>query len=131
MTATAPRRYVTIPMPDVPHPVDLAEMLTTAAAHLRAEEQLAVGAMSAAVAQILDSTAAALAVPPEGGTTVTATDGRSSETHSIVDDYVITTDGSAHVDNVQIHRRSDGTSTHVITVRGCRQVLEQVAEVTL
>lgn len=53
-------------------------------------------------------------------TTVTATDGTSSESREITDNYCLTTDGTAHVSGVQIHRKTDGTYTAVITVKGCR-----------
>jgi hypothetical protein len=53
-------------------------------------------------------------------TTVTATDGETSESHEVNDNYVLTTDGSAYVHGVQVYRHKDGTSTHVITVKGIR-----------
>lgn len=53
-------------------------------------------------------------------TTVTATDGTSIESHDVTDNYVLTTDGTAYVHGVQVHRHKDGTSTHVITVKGLR-----------
>lgn len=56
-------------------------------------------------------------------TTVTATDDEdgSSETVRITDNYVLVRDGSAHVTNTTVHHLKDGTTTHVITVKGCRR----------
>ncbi len=56
-------------------------------------------------------------------TTVTATDDEdgSSETVQITDNYVLVRDGSAHISNTTWHYLKDGTVTHVITVKGCRQ----------
>ena len=57
------------------------------------------------------------------GTRVTAVEIENPgkpESTDIVDNYVIIVDGSARIDGVVVHRRKDGTSTHVITVKGCR-----------
>lgn len=59
------------------------------------------------------------------GTTVTAqettpADGAEPQTVQIEDNYVIITDGTAHVAGVQLHRLEDGTHTHVITVKGIK-----------
>lgn len=52
--------------------------------------------------------------------TVTVTDGESSESHEITDNYLLTTAGTAYVHGVQVYRHKDGTSTHVLTVKGIR-----------
>lgn len=52
--------------------------------------------------------------------TVTATDGDTSESHEITDNYVITLAGTAYIHGVQVYRHEDGTSTHMITVKGIR-----------
>ena len=56
-------------------------------------------------------------------TTVVATDDDdgSSQTVQITDNYVLVRDGDAHVTNTTVHYLKDGTVTHVITVKGCRQ----------
>ena len=54
-------------------------------------------------------------------TTVTASaPGEGSESHEIEDNYVVTCDGSAHVHGVVVHRLKDGTTTHVLTIKGIR-----------
>lgn len=54
---------------------------------------------------------------------VTATDVATgdSETHEIWHDYCIVAAGGAEVTHVQVHAKSDGTATHVITVKGVRR----------
>lgn len=39
----------------------------------------------------------------------------------IWDDYCIVAAGTAEVTNVQVHRKPDGTATHVLTVKGVRR----------
>jgi len=55
-------------------------------------------------------------------THVTATDLATGEqeTTQFVDNYVLIREGSAHVDSVVVHRKKDGTITHVITVKGIK-----------
>ena len=54
-------------------------------------------------------------------TTVTASaPGEGSESVEIENNYVLIRDGSAYIHGVQVHRHKDGTSTHVITVKGIR-----------
>ena len=48
-------------------------------------------------------------------------DDGSSETQTITNNYVLVRDGSAYIANVQMHRLKDGSTTHVITVKGCKQ----------
>lgn len=57
----------------------------------------------------------------EPGTTVTATADGDTQTATIRDNYVLICDGTAYVASTQVHRKDDGTVTHVITVKGCRQ----------
>lgn len=54
---------------------------------------------------------------------VTCTDlaNGDSESQEIWDDYCLVAVGSAYVDNFQVHAKSDGTATHVITVKGVRR----------
>lgn len=54
---------------------------------------------------------------------VTATDvaNGDSSTQDIWDDYCIVAAGSAEVTHFQVHANSDGTATHVITVKGVRR----------
>ena len=55
-------------------------------------------------------------------TKVTASDGIGpDETLEVTDNYVLVRDGSAYIASTQIHRLKDGTVTHVITVKGCKQ----------
>ena len=53
-------------------------------------------------------------------TTVTASNGDETATREITDTYSIICDGTAYVAGTQIHRKADGTVTHVITVKGGR-----------
>ena len=54
-------------------------------------------------------------------TTVTASaPGEDDETVEIENNYVLIREGSAYIHGVQVHRHKDGTSTHVITVKGIR-----------
>ncbi len=56
---------------------------------------------------------------------VTATDldrdPGDSSTREVEDDYVLVTAGSAWQDSVQVYRKSDGTETHVITIKGIKR----------
>lgn len=54
---------------------------------------------------------------------VTATDLETgeSDTHEIWDDYCLVSAGSADVTSVATYAKSDGTTTHVITVKGVRR----------
>jgi hypothetical protein len=54
---------------------------------------------------------------------VTATDPATgdSDTMQIGNDYCLVTAGSAEVTGVTVHHKSDGTQTHVITVKGVRR----------
>lgn len=54
---------------------------------------------------------------------VTATDPGTgdSDTQRIWDDYCLVAAGSAEVANIQVHAKSDGTATHVITIKGVRR----------
>jgi hypothetical protein len=59
-----------------------------------------------------------------GGIRVTATDldrPEDSDSNEIMDNYVIVCAGSCEVTNVNVHHKADGTSTHVITVKGIRR----------
>lgn len=54
---------------------------------------------------------------------VTATDvatGRSTS-QEIWDDYILVTAGGCEATNVTVHNKTDGTQTHVITVKGVRR----------
>ncbi len=54
-------------------------------------------------------------------TRVTASDDAGpDETIEIHDDYVIIRDGTAWIASLQVHACKDGTSTHVVTIKGCR-----------
>jgi hypothetical protein len=58
------------------------------------------------------------------GIRVTATDLDHPEDTSsieIMDNYVLIAAGSCEQTYVQVHNKSDGTQTHVITVKGVRQ----------
>lgn len=59
------------------------------------------------------------------GTRVTAIEadppsGAQPEETVIENHYVLITDGTAHVHGVTVHNLKDGTTTHVITVKGCQ-----------
>lgn len=60
---------------------------------------------------------------------VTATDldrdPGDSSTCEVEDDYVLVAAGSAWQDSVQVYRKSDGTETHVITIKG---IIRRVGE---
>lgn len=43
-----------------------------------------------------------------------------SQTIEITDNYVLIREGDAYVSNIVVHRKKDGTRTHVITVKGIR-----------
>ena len=43
------------------------------------------------------------------------------ETVDVTDNYVLIREGSAYVASTHVHRLKDGTVTHVITVKGCKQ----------
>ena len=53
--------------------------------------------------------------------TVTDTETGETETVDITDNYVLIREGTAYVASTQLHRLKDGTCTHVITVKGCKQ----------
>ena len=55
-------------------------------------------------------------------TTVTARDDETGDVESvrIADNYVLVRDGDAHITNTTVHHLKDGSTTHVITVKGCR-----------
>lgn len=44
-----------------------------------------------------------------------------AETQVITDNYVVVTAGTAELSDIQVHQKSDGTITHVITVKGIRR----------
>lgn len=54
---------------------------------------------------------------------VTAADPKTgdSDTQQIWDDYCLVAVGSAKVANIQVHRKGDGTATHVVTIKGVRR----------
>lgn len=54
---------------------------------------------------------------------VTATDVKTGDslTQEIWDDYCLVTAGGCEETNVTVHYKSDGTQTHVITVKGVRR----------
>lgn len=54
------------------------------------------------------------------GTVVTARDVATGQTGSrtIVNDYLLVTDGNAYRHSIQVHRNKDGGWMHVITVKG-------------
>ena len=54
-------------------------------------------------------------------TTVTATDGKDTDSVEIKDNYVLIVDGAAYRHSVVVHNLRDGTQTHVITVKGIRR----------
>lgn len=61
--------------------------------------------------------------PEEDAIRVTCTDLKTgdSEAQDMWDDYCLITAGSAEMTDVQVYRKSDGTVTHVITVKGVRR----------
>lgn len=52
--------------------------------------------------------------------TVTDPDTGDTETQDVADNYVLVTAGTAEVTGIDVHRKADGTATHVITVKGLR-----------
>ena len=56
-------------------------------------------------------------------THVVASDAETNESEAltITDNYVLVRDGSAYIASTTLHHLKDGTTTHVITVKGCRQ----------
>lgn len=54
-------------------------------------------------------------------TTVIAEQAGRVESIEVLDNYVLVCDGTCYRDSVVVHRRKDGTETHVITIKGIRQ----------
>ncbi|MCR1785329.1 hypothetical protein KVF89_22505 [Nocardioides carbamazepini] len=44
-----------------------------------------------------------------------------SKTQTIRDDYCLVAAGTAEVTSIQVYAKDDGTSTHVVTVKGVRR----------